>query len=131
MSVNDPFKTEGLQIRTKQKPINETVYQSKNYSVDYRISPKILLGDDGNLYFQDNQNVDPIKLGDIETAYERIVLEDSGELRFYYDDFQKYVTLTQMAKTTAPITKSNSVIYSRRKLQGILARLGDVFGVSD
>jgi hypothetical protein len=116
MSVTDPFKTEGLQIRTRQKPINETVFQSKNYTVDYRISPKIFLGDDGSLYFQDNQNVNPIKLGEIEEAYDRIILEDNGELRFYYDDFQKYVTLSQMANNNAPITKSNAVIYSRRNL---------------
>jgi hypothetical protein len=116
MSVTDPFKTEGLQIRTRQKPITENVFQSKNYDVDYRIAPKMFLGDDGSLYFQDNQNVNPIKLGDIEEAYDRIILEDNGELRFYYDDFQKYVALSQMTTNNTPITKSNAVIYSRRKL---------------
>jgi hypothetical protein len=112
---NEPFKTEGLQIRTRQKPIKETVYQSKNYVVDYRVSPKIFLGDDGSLYFQDNQVEVPIKLSELDKAYDNIVLEN-GELRFYYDDFRKYVTLSQMTSNNVPITKSNSVIFSKRKI---------------
>jgi len=115
MSEN-AFKSEGIELRIKQKAVEENVVQSNTRGIDYTASPRIFLGDDGRLYFRDNLIREPVPLSKIDNFYRRIKIEDSGELRFYDEELESSVSLSQVTINELPISNANTVIESKRKI---------------
>ena len=110
-----PFRVEGISIRTREKPVDEKVPQSRKTVLDQHIAPEIFLHADGQLYFRDQQTVEPIPLQKIENFYKRIRTVD-GELRFYDRDLITYVTLFQVINAQQDVEKANSLIFSNTKV---------------
>jgi hypothetical protein len=108
------FSIEGIELRGKEKPINETVPQSLDISFDGTNSSSIFLHDDGQLYFKDNANPDPVPLSKVKNFYNRLRFED-GELRFYDEDIGNYVTLSDINATRNVVIKPSSLLYSLTK----------------
>jgi hypothetical protein len=108
------FEVDGIELRSKEKPINENSVYSQTIIVDAKSSAKIFLHSDGQLYFKDNEIKNPIPLSKVENIYERIRFED-GELRFYDKDASGYVSLSQMNSNKLSFQKNNSEIFSSSK----------------
>jgi hypothetical protein len=113
----DAFKSEGIELRYREKAIGET--QEYSVLLDEKINPqnnpRIYLHNDGQLYFYDNTLLDPIPLSKMKSLYDRIKVE-GDEIRFYKSDFTGYVTLTQLNKKKVSLVKNNSMLYTESKI---------------
>ena len=113
--MSNSFTLEGLELRIKQKIVQEESPQSNAFEVDYTKNAKIIGFEDGKLYFQDNEITEPIPLTKIDKFFEHIVTDENGELIFYTSDFEKFVTLSQLTSEVSQISKKNALLYSNMK----------------
>lgn len=110
------FKVEGLKVRYREKPINETSNYSRSLDADIDIKdePQIFLHTDGILYIKDNVSLDPIPLSSFKDPLNSIRVVD-GELVFYKNDGSEELKLSDLTANKSSIIRDNSLVFSRTK----------------
>lgn len=114
MGTTGQFNTEGLELRFKQKVVAETAPQSISNEIDFTKNAKIFLHENGTLYFQDGNIVDPISLNKLKEYYDYIKVVN-GELRFFKSDMSVDVPLSLFTKPQPSISNANCVTFSKSK----------------